>query len=156
MSPFALSLMKFGLLVLLYLFVWRALRAAGSGVSGRATEGAAAPRRGAAAPRSSRRRPASGQPTNVVVLSKGGRRIGSHQLSGEIEIGRADHCTIRLSDDYASQVHARLSARNGAWMVEDLGSTNGTYLNERRLESPNEVRAGDRVRIGTKVLELRP
>jgi pSer/pThr/pTyr-binding forkhead associated (FHA) protein len=156
MSPFALSLMKFGLLALLYLFVWRALRSAGLGLSGRGTDGVASPPRAAAAPKSSRRRPTAGPPTNLVVLSKDGRRIGSHELAGEIEIGRADHCTIRLSDDYASQVHARLSTRNGAWVVEDLGSTNGTFLNERRLESPNEVRAGDRIRIGTTVLELRP
>ena len=156
MSPLALSLMKFGLLALLYLFVWRALRSAASGLGGRATGSRASPRRAAAAPRSSRRHPTSGPPTNVTVLSKDGRSIGNYQLSGEIEIGRADHCTIQLSDDYASQVHARLSARNGAWVVEDLGSTNGTFLNERRLESPNEVRAGDRVRIGTTVLELRP
>ena len=90
-----------------------------------------------------------------MIYGKDGRRIGSFKLTGDIEIGRADHCTIRLADTYASQVHARLSARNGSWTIEDLGSTNGTFLNERRLESPSHVRSGDKVRIGTTVLELR-
>ena len=154
MSPFALSLMKFGFLALLYLFVWRALRSTASGLSERGADGRRRPRR--AAPRASTGRAVPTGPTSVVVVAKDGRRIGSYPLAGDIEIGRADHCTIRLDDDYASQVHARLSSRNGAWVVEDLGSTNGTFLNERRLESPGEVRPGDRVRVGTTVLELRP
>jgi pSer/pThr/pTyr-binding forkhead associated (FHA) protein len=157
MSPFALTLMKFGLLVLLYLFVWRSLKTVASGLSDRPRSTASVPAPPPAAPpaRASKRRGGSGVPTNVVIHGKDGRRIGSFKLTGDIEIGRADHCTIRLADTYASQVHARLSARNGSWTIEDLGSTNGTFLNERRLESPSQVRSGDKVRIGTTVLELR-
>ena len=156
MSPFALTLMKFGLLVLLYLFVWRSLKTVASGLSDRPRAAPMPnPPPSAAPARSTKRRGGSGVPTNVVIYGKDGRRIGSFKLSGDIEIGRADHCTIRLADTYASQVHARLSPRNGSWTIEDLGSTNGTFLNERRLESPSQVRAGDKVRIGTTVLELR-
>ena len=157
MSPFALTLMKFGLLVLLYLFVWRSLKTVASGLSDRPRSAASVPSPPPLAPpaRASRRRGGSGIPTNVVIYGKDGRRIGSFKLTGDIEIGRADHCTIRLADTYASQVHARLSPRNGSWTIEDLGSTNGTFLNERRLESPSQVRSGDKVRIGTTVLELR-
>jgi pSer/pThr/pTyr-binding forkhead associated (FHA) protein len=157
MSPFALTLMKFGLLVLLYLFVWRSLKTVASGLSDRPRSTVSVPAPPPAAPpaRASKRRGGSGVPTNVVIHGKDGRRIGSFKLTGDIEIGRADHCTIRLADTYASQVHARLSARNGSWTIEDLGSTNGTFLNERRLESPSQVRSGDKVRIGTTVLELR-
>lgn len=157
MSPFALTLMKFGLLVLLYLFVWRSLKTVASGLSDRPRSAASVPSQPPSAPpaRASKRRGGSGIPTNVVIYGKDGRRIGSFKLTGDIEIGRADHCTIRLADTYASQVHARLSPRNGSWTIEDLGSTNGTFLNERRLESPSQVRSGDKVRIGTTVLELR-
>lgn len=157
MSPFALTLMKFGLLVLLYLFVWRSLKTVASGLADRPRPAPPVPTPppSASPPRSSKRRGGSGVPTSIVIFGKDGRRIGSFKLTGDIEIGRADHCTIRLADTYASQVHARLSARNGAWTIEDLGSTNGTFLNERRLESPIQVRAGDKVRIGTTVLELR-
>jgi pSer/pThr/pTyr-binding forkhead associated (FHA) protein len=156
MSPFALTLMKFGLLVLLYLFVWRSLKTVASGLSDRPRAAASMPTPppSSSAPRAARRR-GSGAPTNVVIYGKDGRRAGSFKLAGDIEIGRADHCTIRLADTYASQVHARLSARNGSWTIEDLGSTNGTFLNERRLESPSPVRSGDKIRIGTTVLELR-
>jgi pSer/pThr/pTyr-binding forkhead associated (FHA) protein len=157
MSPFALTLMKFGLLVLLYLFVWRSLKTVASGLSDRPRSSAPmpGPPPSPSPARSPKRRGGSGVPTSVVIHGKDGRRIGSFKLTGDIEIGRADHCTIRLADTYASQVHARLSARNGSWTIEDLGSTNGTFLNERRLESPSQVRAGDKVRIGTTVLELR-
>jgi pSer/pThr/pTyr-binding forkhead associated (FHA) protein len=157
MSPFALTLMKFGLLVLLYLFVWRSLKTVASGLSDRPRSAASVPSPPPSAPpaRASKRRGGSGVPTNVVIYGKDGRRIGSFKLTGDIEIGRADHCTIRLADTYASQVHARLLPRNGSWTIEDLGSTNGTFLNERRLESPSQVRSGDKVRIGTTVLELR-
>jgi pSer/pThr/pTyr-binding forkhead associated (FHA) protein len=52
-------------------------------------------------------------------------------------------------------MHARLAGKNGAWYVEDLGSTNGTYLNDRKVVAPVEVHAGDVVRVGKTVLELR-
>jgi pSer/pThr/pTyr-binding forkhead associated (FHA) protein len=52
-------------------------------------------------------------------------------------------------------VHARLAGKDGTWFVEDLGSTNGTYLNDRKVVAPVEVHAGDVVRVGKTVLELR-
>ena len=64
-------------------------------------------------------------------------------------------CQIRLSDTYVSQFHARLFSRDGSWFVEDLGSTNGTYLNQRRVTGTAEIRAGDRLRMGKTTLELR-
>lgn len=161
MSPLALSLMKFGLLLLLYVFVWRALRSVAAGLRSRSAGSpppppgshpvAATPSRKQA---KQRRKDGNGAPSNVTILENG-KKVGSYRLAGQIEIGRADTCTIRLTDTYASQAHARLSPRDGAWVVEDLGSTNGTFLNERRVESPSEVRSGDRIRIGTTVLELR-
>ena len=159
MSPLALSLMKFGLLVLLYLFVWRALKSVAAGLRSSPAVGVAPPP--APTPQPSRkqakqqRKNGNGVPASVTIIMKDGKKVGSYKLAGEIDIGRADTCTIHLTDTYASQVHARLSARGPAWVVEDLGSTNGTFLNERRVESPSEVRAGDRIRIGTTVLELR-
>jgi pSer/pThr/pTyr-binding forkhead associated (FHA) protein len=70
-------------------------------------------------------------------------------------VGRTEACAIRLSDSYVSQVHARLYGKDGSWFVEDLGSTNGTYLNDRRVVQPVEVHAGDVVKVGKTVLELR-
>ena len=70
-------------------------------------------------------------------------------------IGRAPECTLVLDDDYASNRHAQLSLRDGALVLEDLGSTNGTYVGRRKLDSPIAVEAGMSFRIGRTTLELR-
>jgi len=163
-SRFALTMMQVGLLVLLYLFVWRAVRSVGRGIRSPGAPAAtpSAPKPAAAKPAGNQRKGSrraakggGGVPSTVSIVSQQGKRIGSFHLADPTEIGRADSCSIRLTDTYASQVHARVSQRDGAWIVEDLGSTNGTFLNERRIDSPSEVRAGDRIRIGTTILELR-
>ena len=73
----------------------------------------------------------------------------------QITIGRANDATLVLSDDYASSRHARLFPQNGQWIVEDLGSTNGTYLDRQKVTQPTPVPAGVPIRIGKTVLELR-
>jgi FHA domain len=157
-SPFVLAVLKYAFLALLYFFVFRAIRAVALEVSGRA-----AARRGAAGQTTQFRQPArpAGRrgrgktPTVVVVKSEDGRKVGSHPLHETVQIGRAEACHVRIEDRYASQFHARLYPRNGSWYVEDLGSTNGTYLNRQRLTGSTEVHAGDVVRIGKTTLELR-
>ena len=73
-----------------------------------------------------------------------------------ITIGRAPDSTIVLDDDYVSHRHARLAPdAQGRWIVEDLGSTNGTYLDRQRITGPSPIANGIPVRIGKTVLELR-
>jgi pSer/pThr/pTyr-binding forkhead associated (FHA) protein len=91
----------------------------------------------------------------VQVIDENGSKRGTHTLNGSMQIGRADACHIKLTDTYASQFHARIFSRDGSWFVEDLGSTNGTYLNQRRITAPAELHAGDVLRIGKTALELR-
>jgi pSer/pThr/pTyr-binding forkhead associated (FHA) protein len=79
----------------------------------------------------------------------------AYDLGDELTIGRAEKCHIVVDDTYVSQVHARFYANGESYFVEDLGSTNGTYLNRRRLTSPAELSRGDRVKIGKTVLEMR-
>ena len=77
-------------------------------------------------------------------------------LTGQqITIGRADDATLVLNDDYASTRHARLFPQDGQWIVEDLGSTNGTYLDRQKVTQPTPVPVGVPIRIGKTVLELR-
>jgi pSer/pThr/pTyr-binding forkhead associated (FHA) protein len=71
-----------------------------------------------------------------------------------VTIGRAEDSTIVISDDYASQRHARLVPNGTAWLLEDVGSTNGTLLDGAKLTTPTEVRTGAQIRIGRTVLEL--
>ena len=70
-------------------------------------------------------------------------------------LGRAAGCQITLDDTYASQIHARVFTRDGQWLVEDLGSTNGTWLNRHKVSGPMVLQRGDRLQIGNTVLELR-
>ena len=154
MSPFALSVLKYSLIVLLYFFVFRAIRSVAVDVSGR--------RRGATTemriPAAAAAKPSRGgkQPTQVVVHDAGASgKPATVRLTGQVEIGRGDKCAIRLQDHYVSQVHARLYERDGDWHVEDMGSTNGTFLNDGTISGSAVVRAGDAVRVGKTVLELR-
>jgi hypothetical protein len=153
MSPFVLSVLKYGLLVLLYFFVFRALRSVATDVSGK-RRGATTQMRTPAAPPAKASK-GGRPPAQVVVHDAGGDKATTVRLSGSTEIGRDNGCAIRLQDTYVSQMHARLADQDGAWYVEDLGSTNGTYLNDRRVQAPVEVHAGDVVRVGKTVLELR-
>jgi pSer/pThr/pTyr-binding forkhead associated (FHA) protein len=103
-------------------------------------------------------RPArGGRGTPSALLVTGGPLAGTTiRLSEQqITIGRANDATLVLADDYASTRHARLFPQNGEWIVEDLGSTNGTYLDRQKVTRPTPVPLGVPVRIGKTVLELR-
>jgi pSer/pThr/pTyr-binding forkhead associated (FHA) protein len=158
-SQLALQLIRFGFLALLWLFVFAAMRVIRSDLrtSGQPRIAVPPPPRrrgkGAAAAPPSRRAP--GAPTHLMVTEGGltGTRIG---LTGApVLIGRANDSTLVLEDDYASTRHARISLQNGTWMVEDLGSTNGTYVGSRKVDGPVPLELGVPVRIGKTVLELR-
>jgi hypothetical protein len=154
MSPFVLLVLKAAFLALLYFFIFRAVRAVVVDLRATPRRARGAETKPARAARPVRR--GGKAPTVVVVRGENGRKAGSHKLAGTaVQIGRAEACHIRPEDTYVSQFHARLYSKNGAWYVEDLGSTNGTYLNRQRLTSPAEVQAGDEIRVGKTVLELR-
>ncbi|HJV04880.1 MAG TPA: FHA domain-containing protein [Actinomycetota bacterium] len=150
MPPFVLTVLQVALLVLLYFFVWRAVRTVVLDLYGPRER-----RTRTAEPRPKPARRGRGGPTRVVVVDERGGKLGTHRLSGTLQIGRAPSCQIRLTDTYISQLHAKIFERNGSWVVEDLGSTNGTYLNQRKVTVPTELSPGDRIRVGKTVLEVR-
>ena len=154
MSPFVLSVLKYSLLVLLYFFVFRAIRSVAVDVGGR-KRGGTTQTRTPVSTSTAKPSKVGRSPTQVDVHDAGGAKPVTVKLRETAEIGRSDRCAIRLQDTYVSQVHARLYAKNGAWHVEDLGSTNGTLLNDRRVDAPVEVHAGDVLKIGKTVLELK-
>jgi pSer/pThr/pTyr-binding forkhead associated (FHA) protein len=156
-SALALQLMRFGFLALLWLFVFAAIRVIRGDLrtSGQARVATPPParRRGSRAP--APQHTGSRGPSQLVVTEGGlqGTRIG---LTGApVLIGRANDSTLVLTDDYASTRHARISLQDGMWVVEDLGSTNGTYLGSRKLDGPVPMEMGVPLRIGKTVLELR-
>ena len=153
MPELVLNLLKYVFLIVLYIFVARAvkavyleLRPAAARTEGRSRAPAPAPR-----PPSKRSKKA---PRKLAVI-EGPLKGKSYGLGEELTIGRAEKCHIVVDDTYVSQVHARLYANGDSYFVEDLGSTNGTYLNRRRITSPVELSRGDRVKIGKTVLEMR-
>jgi hypothetical protein len=117
------------------------------GTPGIATGAGSRPRSSVAAP------PAEGGGRLRVVGPDGAER--STDIRGETTVGRAPGCGIALADDkFASSLHARLWVQGGRLWVEDLGSTNGTWLNGERLAGPRPLSRGDRVQVGRTVLEV--
>jgi pSer/pThr/pTyr-binding forkhead associated (FHA) protein len=152
-----LNLLKIFLLVLLYLFFFRVLRAVWSEMNP-AKVAETPTSTGPSRPRAQRgrnaRRPGKSGGPSLRVIEPPGLRGRAYPLDDEVTLGRAAGCQVPLDDAYASQVHARVFHREGQWYVEDLGSTNGTYLNRRRVAGPMVMKRKDRIQIGNTVLEL--
>ena len=153
MSEIVLQAFRFGFLLLLWLFIFAAFRVVRADLfGGRTGRVASVPPRAAAVP--GKKRGHRGPKTLVVTA---GPLTGTKITLGDqpILIGRADDSTLVLTDDFASSRHARLTNRGGKWYVEDLGSTNGTYLDQQRVQGPLLVGPGQPIRIGQTALELR-
>lgn len=153
-----IQIMRFGFLALLWLFLYFIFRLIRADLTG------TRPRSVAQAPARNNSRPAPPRPgvprrhTPQQLLVTAGSLVGTRINLGSapILIGRADDSTLVLTDDFASSRHARLTRRSdGEWLVEDLGSTNGTYLDRQRVSAPLHVPLGVPIRIGKTVLELR-
>ncbi|HVE74623.1 MAG TPA: FHA domain-containing protein [Mycobacteriales bacterium] len=159
-SALLVAIVKYGLLTLLWVFVLIAYRTvrqdlgAGRGGAAGLPQAAAAPARAPAAPTGPKQRGRAAARRLVVTE---GALAGTTLALGTapITLGRADDSTLVLTDDYASSRHARLVPGDGAWMVEDLGSTNGTYLGTAKVTRPTPVPLGQPIRIGKTALELR-
>ncbi len=78
----------------------------------------------------------------------------TYAVVDEMTIGRAAACAVPIRDDFASQLHARVFRRDGDVFCEDLGSTNGTFLNKKPVHGPNRLTKGDRIQVGNTVLEF--
>lgn len=98
---------------------------------------------------------AVGVPRQLVVTQGSLKGTTLNLGQAPVLIGRAPECTLVLEDDFASNRHAQLSLRDGAWVLEDLGSTNGTFVGRSKLDAPLTVEPGTTFRIGRTTLELR-
>jgi FHA domain len=161
--------LKYGFVVVLYLFLLWLARSALKDMRARTPRGQAAGYERASASEARTPEPAlaapdatgmfaassigpadvrSRSPRLVIERAPGHERGMIYDLDGDILLGRGGEAEIRLEDPYASSGHARIFEQGGILAVEDLGSTNGTYLNEELLESPRPLHPGDRLRIG--------
>jgi pSer/pThr/pTyr-binding forkhead associated (FHA) protein len=146
-----LTILKFVFLALVWLFFARVLRAVWAELSPAAV--APSPTQGSVGtPAAATGR---GIPGRVKVVEPAETRGRIFDLADELTIGRAPGCQIALEDDKAvSQLHARLFRKDGRLFLEDLGSTNGTYLNAKKVTGPVALHRGDRLQVGRTVLEV--
>jgi pSer/pThr/pTyr-binding forkhead associated (FHA) protein len=158
MPELVLAIVRIVIIVLLWLFVLAAVRVIRTDIYGsraaRATRRPAREQRPQRQPKQQKQR--RRDVPSVLVVTQGqlaGTSIALRDIP--VTIGRANDSTLVLADDYASNKHARLVPRDGQWYVEDLGSTNGTYLDRTKVTSPLHVPIGMPIRIGKTVLELR-
>jgi pSer/pThr/pTyr-binding forkhead associated (FHA) protein len=159
MNPLTLLLIRLAFLAVLWLFVIAAVGVVRTDLFGASRAARPRRQRKQAAPKApkpvrSARQP-RGAPQQLLVTAGplSGTTIGLSDQ--QITIGRANDATLVLNDDYASSRHARLFPQDGQWIVEDLGSTNGTYLDRQKVTQPTPVPPGVPIRIGKTVLELR-
>ena len=144
-----LTILKFVFLALVWLFFARVLRAVWAELTPAAAAPATAGPPAATGPRGTT------APARIKVVDPPDKRGRAFDLADEVTIGRASGCQIALEDDKAvSQLHARLFRRDGRLYLEDLGSTNGTYLNAKKVGGPVALARGDRVQVGRTVLEV--
>jgi pSer/pThr/pTyr-binding forkhead associated (FHA) protein len=154
-----LQLTRIGFLILLCLFVLAAMRVVRSDLRYAADPRAdgSAGSRGGSREQDQRPAPAGRLYPSILVVTAGSLSGTRLRLGpGPILIGRAEDSTLVLDDDYASTRHARLSQQGQEYFLEDLGSTNGTYLDRARVTTPTPVPIGVPIRIGRTVIELRP
>ena len=159
MSELTLFLIKIAYLAILWIFVLAAISVIRSDMFGaRVPEGSRnAPPARPGKPSTSSKPPRKrrGAPTQVVVTAGTNDGATASLENAPILIGRGTDAAIRLDDDYVSTRHARIAASGDQWFVEDLGSTNGTYIGTVRITQPTTLTLGTQVRIGKTILELR-
>jgi hypothetical protein len=151
-EPVAVAL-KFGFLAVLYLFLlWMArsalkdLRRGGAAPAAYADD--ATGMHVASAGLGGDGAGGGGEPKLRVETAAGLKAGSAYSLAEGAVLGRGEQADIRLEDTFASSQHARLAPHGEVIVLEDLGSTNGTYLNEEPLRGPQPLHPGDRIRIG--------
>ena len=161
MSELTLTLIKIGFLALLWLFVLSAVSVIKSDMFGErvdpnrlATAKSTKPPK-PAKPLKASRRTRSNAPTRLVISEGANAGITVPLNAQPILLGRGADATIRLDDDYVSTRHARFVPHGDDWYIEDLGSTNGTYIGNQRITTPMVVAPGVQVRIGKTTAELK-
>lgn len=153
-----LTLLKYVFLAILYLFFLRVLRAVWVELREPKVAPLAPMPPPSAVPGPTGAPPSAGRvgPEKLVVVSPQDKKGAEFALSEEVTVGRAGGCGVLLPDDtFVSQLHARVFRRDGSLFVEDLGSTNGTFLNGRKVTAPVSIRKGDRVQFGRTTFEVR-
>jgi pSer/pThr/pTyr-binding forkhead associated (FHA) protein len=159
MNELSLTIIRVAFLAVLWLFVIAAIGVVRTDLLGSSLSTRRGKARQPQALRQARppkpQRAGRGSPRQLVVTGGALKGTTLDLAQQQITMGRANDATLVLNDDYASSRHARIFPQDGQWIVEDLGSTNGTYLDRQKVTRPMPVPVGVPIRIGKTVLELR-
>jgi hypothetical protein len=156
MSEITLTIIKVLYLALLWLFILSAVSVIRSDLFGRTVPNPDQPRPLEEPPPAKKGKRRRGAPHRIVI-SQGSQAGRSASLdSGTVMIGRGADCQLILDDDYVSTRHAKVAAVEDGHYVEDLGSTNGTYVNGQRITAPTMITLADTIRIGKTIMKLEP
>ena len=159
MQELTLMLIRFAYLAILWIFVFGAISVIRSDMFGARLDTPPSPSRrerraqDKAATKPPRR--GRGQPRKAVVIDGDNSGLTASLEEAPLLIGRGADAAIRLDDDYVSTRHARIARSGDTWYVEDLGSTNGTYIGSQRLTQATAISLGTRVRVGKTTIELK-
>ena len=137
MPDFLLTLLRLIFLSLVYLFVWQVARSMSTHIGVRPT----------------RRHRRKG--TRVVVVRSDSNPGLQFVVEDSVVLGRSEQADVIITDPYSSDFHLRMTSKDGRIVLSDLGSTNGTYVNGRRVTAPTELGRGDAVQVGKTVMEIR-
>jgi len=155
MSEIALTIIKVAFLALLWLFILSAVSVIRTDLFGKTVRAPDQPQELETPPPPPRRAKRQRGEPRVFMISHGNQAGLSAELSaGVVMIGRGADCQLILDDDYVSTRHARVVSTPNGIYVEDLGSTNGTYVNGQRITAPTTITLADTVRIGKTILKL--
>ncbi|HEX3612018.1 MAG TPA: FHA domain-containing protein [Sporichthyaceae bacterium] len=157
MSELTITVIRLGFLAVLWLFVLTTISVMRSDMGGPRTSTTRPTIAPAARQTKPPKQPRGRRTTPTKLVVTAGALTGTSVTLSDVAItlGRAPDSTVVLDDDYASNRHARVFPSNGEWLVEDLGSTNGTYLDRQKLQGPTPVPIGTPIRIGKTAFELR-
>jgi pSer/pThr/pTyr-binding forkhead associated (FHA) protein len=159
MQELTLMLIRFAYLAILWIFVFGAVSVIRSDMFGARLDAPPTPSRRArrAQDKAASKRPrrGRGEPNRAVVVDGSNSGLSASLDGAPLLIGRGSDAAIRLDDDYVSTRHARIGRSDDTWYVEDLGSTNGTYIGSQRLTQATAISLGTRVRVGKTTIELK-
>lgn len=139
MTATVVLVLRVGLAFVLYIFLWRVLQTLWQELKQQGTI------------LSSQKKPG----IHMDARMEDGKELKFHFWQNEITIGRGSHCHISLPDEALSASHARLSFHHGQWWLEDIGSTNGTFLNKEKIILPTVIITGDQIKCGNTIFSLR-
>ena len=138
MTAVIANLLKLAFVGMLYLFLWQVARSIGGYLG------------------AGRRTISSGAEAGELVMVRSDSQAGTRVVvTDSVVIGRSEEADVYLDDPYASTFHMRLTMDEGTMTLADLGTTNGTYVNGRRVITPIRLRTGDSVQVGKTIMEVR-